>query len=265
MSEANSAGSAESAVLTERHGRVLIVRFNRPDVRNAVNGGIASGVERAIDELEIDDGLWVGVLTGNGPVFCAGADLELVSRGDGGQMRTQRGGFGGFVRRVRTKPVIAALNGPAVAGGMEIALACDLIVAAQGSVLGIPEVKRSLLAAAGGLVRLPELVGEKAAMELALTGDPWPAERLMALGLVSRVVPPAELIGAALGLAEAICRNAPLAVRAARRCIVDGRGRGEDARWEQVAREMSALSITADYQEGPRAFLEGREPAWKGH
>ena len=150
--------SDEAKVLTEVRGRTLVITMNRPEARNAVNGDVASGIEAAIDELENNEELWTAVLTGNGPVFCAGADLKAISSGNAAGLQTERGGFGGFVQRKRTKPVIAALNGPALAGGCELAISCDLIVAPEGGKIGIPEVKRSLIALAGGLVRLPRLL-----------------------------------------------------------------------------------------------------------
>ena len=249
-------------ILVERRDKVLLLTLNRPEARNAVNAAVASALEAAIDVLEEDASLWAAVLTGNGPVFCAGADLKAVSRGEAGGLMTERGHFAGFVRRERSKPVIAALNGDAVAGGMEIAIAADLIVAAEGVRLGIPEVKRSLLAVGGALANLPRLIGEKAAMELALTGDVWPAERFVSLGLVSSVVPKEKLLDSAMALAEAICRNAPLAARAARRSILGGRDLAEDERWKLADREVAELFQTEDFAEGPRAFIEKREPRW---
>lgn len=252
------------AVVTERHEHVLVIRLNRPDRRNAVNGDIAKGLEAAIDELEGDEALWVGVLTGNGPVFCAGADLKMMAEGRAMELITARGDFGGFVRRERTKPVIAALNGDAFAGGFEIAIAADLIVAAEGARVGIPETKRCLLAAAGGMARLPRLVGEKLALEMAITAAPQPVERFVPTGLVSRVVPADEVLTAAFELAEQICENAPLAVQAARRVVVECRDLDEDASWKRVMKEMPALYQSEDFQEGPRSFLEKRKPVWKG-
>src|SRR5690349_21029729 len=144
--------SDPNAVLTERRGNVLVLRLNRPDARNAINGAVAQGIEAAIDELEGDSSLVCGVLAANGPVFCAGADLKLVATGRGNEMATERGGFAGLVRRKRDKPLVAAIHSDALAGGFEIALACDLLVAAEGIKLGLPEVKRSLVALGGGLV-----------------------------------------------------------------------------------------------------------------
>src|SRR5438067_7641364 len=201
----------------EQQGRVGLIRINRPDARNAVNADVANGMEAAIDRLEDDPETWVGVLTGEGPVFSAGADLKAIAAGQGNQLGTKRGGFGGITRRARTKPIIAAVDGPALAGGCEIALACDLIVASRAASFGLPEVKRSLAAAAGGLFRLPRILPPAVAMELILTGDPLPAERAHALGLVNELVAPGEVLRAALALAERVSANAPVAVRESRR------------------------------------------------
>lgn len=252
----------DEIVQQQRDGRILLITLNRPQARNAVNGELVRGLEAAVDTLESDGELWAAVLTGNGPVFSAGADLKAVAAGKLAELRTERGGFGGFVQRERAKPVIAALNGDALAGGLELAIACDLIVAGEGVRLGIPEVSRSLLAVAGGLARLPRLIGEKAALELAMTAAPWPVERFVAMGAVSRVVPRDQVVAEARQLAEVICGNAPLAVRAARRVIIEGRDLDEPGRWRLGDREMAALAGTADFAEGPRAFVEKRPPNW---
>jgi enoyl-CoA hydratase/carnithine racemase len=253
-----------SAVLTERHGSVLVIRLNRPDARNAVNGAIATGMEAAIDELERDDQLLCGVLAANGPVFCAGADLKLVAAGRGVEAATERGGFGGLVRRKRSKPLVAALHSDALAGGFELAIACDLIVAAEGTKLGLPEVKRSLVALGGGLVELTALVGEKLAMELALTGDPIAVERLFTAGLVNRVVPRADVEQEALALAARIGENGPLAVRASYRILREGRDLDTDARWALSMTIGWPVFASEDAREGSMAFVEKRKPAWKG-
>lgn len=251
------------AVLSEVRGRVLVITLNRPEARNAVNGDVATGLEAAVDRLEDDDALWVGVLTHNGPVFCAGADLKLIASGRVAEMITTRGDFAGFVRRERTKPIVAALEGDAFAGGCEIAIACDLIVAAAGTRIGIPEVKRSLLAMAGGLAHLPRLVGEKVALEMALTGAPLGVERLYDVGLVNAVVEAGNALEHALELADRIASNAPLAVRATRAAVVEGRGLGDAARWQLALDKMMPLYASEDFREGPTAFVEKREPEWK--
>jgi enoyl-CoA hydratase len=259
-----AAMSESSAVLSERRGSVLVVRLNRPDARNAVNGDVARGLEAAIDALESDDTLSCGVLAANGPVFCAGADLKMVASGTAAEMATPRGGFAGFVQRKRTKPIIAAVHSDALAGGFEIALACDLIVAAEGIKMGLPETKRSLVALGGGLVELPRLVGEKLAMELALTGDPLPIERLYALGAVNRVVPRAEVESEALALAARIGDNGPLAVRASYRILRAGRDLDTDATWKLSFEVGLPVFGSEDAREGAMAFVQKRKPEWKG-
>src|SRR4030095_12030880 len=165
------------AVEFEQRGPFAVVKINRPEARNAVNGAVAQGIEDAIDKIEADDSIWVGILTGEPPVFCAGADLKEINAGNAGALQTQRGGFGGITQRERTKPIIAAVDGPALAGGTEIVLSCDLVVASTTATFGIPEVKRSLVAGAGGLFRLGRKIPLNIAMELTLTGDPIDATR----------------------------------------------------------------------------------------
>lgn len=245
-------------------GRVGIIRLDRVEARNAINPAMAEAIEAAIDRLEEDDDLWVGVLTHEGPVFCAGADLKEVAAGNGGKLGTKRGGFGGIVLRERTKPLIAAVDGHAVAGGTEIALACDLRVASTASVFGIPEVKRSLVAAAGGLNRLPRVLPPAIAMELALTGDTITAERAHHFGMINAVCEPGHAVEAALELAERINANAPLAVRASRQLVLDAPALDDREGMRQAAAAMGRLADTADFAEGPRAFIEKRPPEWQG-
>ncbi len=260
----SSEGTAEAAVVTEHRGNLLIIRLNRPQARNAVNGELAKGVEAAIDELENNDALTAAVLAANGPVFCAGADLKMIAAGRDAELATERGGFGGLVRRKRTKPLVAAVHSSAFAGGFELVIACDIVVAAQGIQFGLPEVKRSLVALAGGLVELPGLIGEKLAYEIALTGEPVPAERLYQLGFINRLVPAEQVLDEALKLATAICDNGPLAVRASKRIIAEGRDLATDARWKMSNEVGYPVFKTEDAQEGPRAFIEKRKPVWKG-
>ena len=191
-----------TAVLTEVRDRVLIITLNRPEVRNAVDGDIATGVEAAIDQLEENDDLLIGIITGNGSAFCAGADLKVLAQADPAAMPalTKRGHFAGFVNRERTKPVIAAVNGAAVAGGFEIVLACDLVVATTTAVFGLPEAKRSLVAFAGGIFRSPRALPLNVAMEIALTGEPIDVQRAYSLGFVNRIVEPATLLDEAMAL-----------------------------------------------------------------
>lgn len=248
----------------EVHGNVALIAINRPDTRNAVNGAVASGIEEAIDAVEANPDVWVAVLTGRGSVFCAGADLKAVSSGTARQMSTERGGFAGIVTRERTKPIIAACDGPALAGGTEIALSCDLIVASSAARFGIPEVKRSLIAAAGGLFRLPRVLPRNVAMELALTGDPISAERAYHFGLVNVLAEPGQAVAAAFALAERITVNAPLAVRASRNVLLHGAGASDADAWALTAAEMAPVAASQDFREGPLAFIEKRPPVWKG-
>jgi enoyl-CoA hydratase len=243
--------------------RLAIIRLNRPDARNAVNPALSAALETAIDRLEADDDVWVGILTGNGPAFCAGADLKTVAAG-GVSVDTERGGFAGFVRRERDKPVIAAVDGPAVAGGSEIALACDLIVATTASTFGLPEVKRSLVASAGGLSRLPRALPPMIAMELALTGEPMDAATAAHHGLVNRLVAPGTAVDEARALAAAIVANAPLAVRATRRVLLASRLLTDEEAMRRSGEELRAVARTEDFREGPRAFVEKRPPVWRG-
>ena len=245
-------------------GRVGIIRLDRVEARNAINPAMAEAIEAAIDRLEADDEIWAGVLTHEGPVFCAGADLKEVAAGNGGHLGTVRGGFGGIVLRERSKPLIAAVDGHAVAGGTEIALACDLRVASTVSVFGIPEVKRSLVAAAGGLNRLPRVLPPAIAMELALTGDTITAERAHHFGMINDVCQPGEAVDAALALAARVNANAPLAVRASRRLVLESPGLDDREAMRRAAAAMGELASTADFAEGPRAFIEKRPPEWQG-
>jgi enoyl-CoA hydratase len=248
----------------EQRDRIGLIRLNRPDARNAVNADVANGMEAAIDRLEDDPDTWVGVLTGEGPVFSAGADLKAIAAGQGNELGTARGGFGGITRRARTKPIIAAVDGPALAGGCEIAIACDLIVASTAAVFGLPEVKRSLAAAAGGLFRLPRMLPRKVAMEIVLTGDPITAERAYEFGMINQLVEPGQAVTAAMALAERICANAPLAVRESRAVVMAIDTEDDNTLWRMSNRALANLMATEDFAEGPRAFIEKRPPQWKG-
>lgn len=249
----------------EVQGRVGVIRLDRVEARNAINQEMAEAIEAAIDRLEGDDDLWVGILTHEGPVFCAGADLKEVAAGNGARLGTKRGGFGGIVLRERVKPLIAAVDGHAVAGGTEIALSCDLRVASTTSVFGIPEVKRSLVAAAGGLNRLPRVLPPAIAMELALTGDTITAERAHHFGMINAVCEPGAAVDEALALAARVNANAPLAVRASRQLVLDAPSLDDREAMRRAAAAMGELADTADFAEGPRAFIEKRAPQWRGH
>jgi enoyl-CoA hydratase len=252
----------EQAVLTERRGRTLIITLNRPDARNAVNAALAAGVAAALDELDSDDELSIGIVTGAGNGFCAGMDLKAFVAGESPYVEGR--GFAGIAQRASDKPVIAAIEGFAVAGGLEVALACDLIVAARGAKLGIPEAKRSLVAAGGALLRLPKRIPYHVAMELALTGDPIPAERGAELGLVNRLAEPGATLDGALELAEVIAKNGPLALIASKRILVEEPGWSEDEKWQKQGEISGPVFGSEDAREGATAFAEKREPEWKG-
>jgi enoyl-CoA hydratase len=249
---------------TEVHGNVLVMKINRPEARNAVNADVAQGIEAGIDRLESDDALWVGILTGTREFFCAGADLKLINAGKAAEMMTPKGGFAGIVTRDRSKPIIAAVEGPALAGGTEIVLSCDLVVASRESRFGIPEVKRSLVAAAGGLFRLPRVLPRNVALELGLTGDPIEAERAYHFGLVNRLAEPGQALEAALELASQITANAPLAVQATRRLMFELKDADDEIGIQKSNEAMLGLFGTEDFSEGLTAFIEKRSPQWKG-
>jgi enoyl-CoA hydratase len=252
----------EQAVLTERRERVLVITINRPDQRNAVNAAVANGISAALDELDADAELTLGVLTGAGKGFCAGMDLKAFVAGESAW--TESRGFAGIAQRPAEKPLIAAIEGFAVAGGLEIALACDLIVAARGARLGIPEVKRSLVAAGGGLLRLPRVLPRNIAMELALTGDPIEAERGYELGLVNRLAEPGRALDTALELAGQIAPNAPLALAGSKRILVESVDWSESEFWERQGKIVGPVMSSEDAQEGSTAFAEKRAPVWQG-
>ncbi len=251
-------------VRLEIEGRVCIITLNRPAARSAINHDMAVGIEAAIDRIEDDPEVWVGILTATPPVFSAGADLKVMGAGGFGELSTVRGGFAGLVRRVRHKPLIAAVNGAALAGGFELVLSCDLVVAATTAYFGIPEVKRSLLAAAGGLLRLPRKIPVNLAMEMALTGDPITAERAADLGLVNQLCPPEEVVDAALALVARVTANAPLAVRESRRVLLAAADLDDEAGWESSAAGVAVAVGAADFEEGIKAFIEKRPPTWTG-
>jgi enoyl-CoA hydratase len=250
------------AVLTERRGNVLLITLNRPDARNAINLPVAQGIAAALDELDSEDSLSVGVLTGAGKGFCAGMDLKAFVTGErpwvGGR------GFAGIVRRASLKPLIAAVEGFAVAGGLEVALACDLIVAARGAKLGVPEVKRSLVAAGGALLRLPRRIPYHLAMELALTGDPILAERAAEIGLVNRLAEPGTAVEVALGLARGIAANAPLALVASKRILQEQSDWSSAQMWHAQSAISDPVFVSEDAREGATAFAEKRPPVWRG-
>jgi enoyl-CoA hydratase len=249
-------------VLTERREGVLLITLNRPDARNAVNLPLAQGIAAALDELDGVDSLSVGVLTGAGKGFCAGMDLKAFLSGERPWVEDR--GFAGIVRRGAVKPLIAAIEGFAVAGGLEVALACDLIVAARGAKLGIPEVKRSLVAAGGALLRLPRSLPYNVAMELALTGNPVIAERAAELGLVNRLADPGRAVEEALGFAAEIAANAPLALIASKRILQEQWDWSATEMWDAQSAISDPVFTSEDAREGATAFAEKRPPVWRG-
>jgi enoyl-CoA hydratase len=248
----------------EARGRVALITINRPEARNAINGAVAAGLQDAVQRLEADPDLWVGVIAGNGPVFSAGADLKEIAAGRVATLATDPGGFAGITRLARTKPLIAAVDGPALAGGCEIVLTCDLVIASTAASFGIPEVKRSLIAGAGGLFRLPRVLPRNVAMELAITGDPISAERAYGLGLVNELCEPGAAIDAAIALAARVSVNAPIAVQLTRGLILAEGVAGDEEAWRLTDAATAAVMATEDFAEGPRAFIEKREPVWSG-
>lgn len=257
MSDATDAVS--DPVLTEQRDRVLVITINRPEAKNAVNAAVSHALAAAADRLDDDPGLSVGILTGAGGSFCAGMDLKAFARGENVAVK----GRGlGFTERPPVKPIIAAVEGYALAGGTELALATDLIVAARNSAFGIPEVKRGLVAAGGGLLRLPQRIPYQIAMELALTGDTLSAERAHELGLVNVLAEPGHALEAALELASRITANGPLAVAATKRVITESRGWSPRDQWREQAGIIMPVFGSNDAKEGAIAFAEKRPPNW---
>ena len=256
-------------VLYETRGRIGLITLNRPEARNAVNGDVANALEAAIDQLENDPEVWVGILTANTegqerPVFSAGADLKAINAGQAGSLSTARGGFAGFVYRERKKPVIVAVDGLATAGGCEIVLGADLVVATTRSAFGLAEVTRNLIAGAGGLFRLPRAIGQATAMEVILTGLPLSAQRAYDLGLVNRLVEPGQAVAEATNLAEQICAAAPLAVWASRRVVLASAYEDDETLKKMTNAEFATVLASEDTKEGLTAFIEKRRPNWQG-
>lgn len=256
MSEAS-----KSAILTREENGVFIITMNRPEVSNAVNGELAQGMHAAIDELDSNPNLHVGIITGSGKGFCAGMDLKAYLVGD--NPATERG-FAGVTRRASDKPLIAAVEGFAVAGGMEIALACDLIVASHGTKFGVPEVKRALVAAAGGLMRLPKRVPYQAAMYMAITGEYLDAQRAYELGMICELCERGTALERALVLGKLIAKNGPMAVKASKAIIRDTQDLTEADGWEMQDRLGLPALDSEDAKEGAAAFAERRDPVWRG-
>lgn len=265
-----SSDAAETnVVLVEQHDHISVITLNRPAARNSVNMAVAEGLGDAVEAADADPAVRVIILTGTGDqAFCAGADLKAIARGervipDGARARW---GFAGYVNHPVSKPTIAAVNGFALGGGTELALASDLVVAAETATFGLPEVRRGLVAAAGGAFRLPQQIPRKLALELMLTGEPISALRAHELGLLNRVVAPGEALAAAIDLATTIAANAPLAVQASKRIaagITDGHVDGERDDWARNRLETKKVMTSKDAAEGSLAFAQKRAPRWR--
>ncbi|OYN80275.1 crotonase/enoyl-CoA hydratase family protein [Mycolicibacterium sphagni] len=256
------------AALSERRGNVLLITINRPDARNAVNGAVSTAVGDLLQQAQADADVWAVVVTGAGDKsFCAGADLKAISRRENlFHPQHPEWGFAGYVRHFIDKPTIAAVNGAAFGGGTELALASDLVVAQESAKFGLPEVKRGLVAAAGGVFRIVDQLPRKVAMHLLFTGEPITAAEALEWGLINEVVPDGTAVDAALALAQRITVNAPLAVQASKRVAVgvdDGVITADEAGWTRTIREIGALMKSEDAKEGPLAFAEKRQPVWK--
>jgi enoyl-CoA hydratase/carnithine racemase len=255
--------TTSQSLLIEYHGRIMVVRLNRPRRRNAIDLPTARLLSAALDELDARDDLSVAVLTGSTELFCAGMDLKAYAETGERPVDDSRGGFG-IVARPPDKPVIAAVEGPALGGGFEIVLACDLIVAGESATFGLPEVKRGLVASGGGMLRLPQRIPHNLAVEAALTGRPLTARRYAELGLVNEVVPDGEALASALDLAEDIAANAPLAIRATKMVMTRSRDWPIEQQFSRQEDVIGLVRASADAREGARAFAEKRAPRWQG-
>jgi len=249
-------------ILRERRGHVELLTLNRPEARNAINLALAVALGAALDDCERDDDVWVVILTGSGDkAFSAGMDLKAFAAGE---FPITDAGFGGLTQRQFSKPLIAAANGSALAGGFEMLISCDLVVAADHAKFGIPESSRGLVAGAGGLIRLPKLIPLAVALEMALTAEPIDAQRAYELGLVNRVVPADQVLATALALAERIAQNAPMAVRLSKDVMKRSRELTEEQAWPVSDEAFGASGRSADALEGATAFAEKRAPNWRG-
>ena len=249
-------------VLTEFDDGILTVTINRPETKNAINKAVAEGIAAAMDELDANDDLRVAILTGAGGSFCSGMDLKAFLKGENPVVKGR--GFAGMTEHTTRKPTIAALEGYVFAGGLELALACDLSVCGESTKFGIPETKRGLVAAAGGLVKLPRMIPVRIAMEMALTGEPITAQRAFELSLVNRVVSDGTVLEEARELARLICANGPLAIMASKRIIIESSDWSRDEMFSNQWQIVGPVFKSEDAREGPKAFAEKRPPQWKG-
>jgi enoyl-CoA hydratase/carnithine racemase len=246
-------------VASRRDGRVLVISLQRAGKRNAIDRAMADGLEAALDELDDEPELWAGILSGTGDVFSAGSDLTA-----GGDYVTSRGGEYGIIRRQRRKPVIAAVEGPALGGGLEIVLACDLVVASTAALFGLPEVRIGVLPTCAGLFRGPRALPLNVAKQLILTGRPIDGHRAHEVGLVNLLCEPGTAVSQALVLAQQICENAPVSVQACLAAVNRVTAAADELGWEETARALMTATRSADAREGVRAFLEKRPPVWTG-
>lgn len=251
-------------VLYDVDGRVATLTLNRPAQRNAVSPELTVAMDATLRRFEEDPQVWVGLLTGAGPNFCAGADLKAIAAGRGRELSTEAGGFAGFVRYPRTKPVVAAVTGFALAGGTELVLTCDMVVAAEDAVFGLPEVTRGIVAAGGGMFRLPRALPPAIARELLLTGGRLPAADAHRLGMVNRLVAAEQVVSTARELADTICANAPVAVRETLALARAALEIDEQEAWRRSDEARARVAQSEDAKEGPRAFAEKRPPTWTG-
>jgi enoyl-CoA hydratase len=254
--------SPDSPVLVEQQNGILIITINRPQVRNAVNRAVALGIAAALDELDDNPAIAVAILTGAGGTFCSGMDLKAFVTGERPEIEGR--GLVGLTERPPQKPLIAAVEGFALAGGCEIVLACDLVVAAVDATFGIPEVTRGLVAGSGGLIRLPQKIPAQIALEYALTGEHFSAIDARAWGLVNRICAPGQALAGAVELAQAILRNGPLGVQMTKRIMNEARSWPADEVWDRQRGLVESVLATDDAREGALAFAEKRSPQWRG-
>lgn len=261
-----SEGETPAKVLTETVGHVGVITINRPEVFNCVDNDVSAGIEAALDAYDADDSIWVIVITCAGEkAFCAGMDLKAFAKlGREAKIFTEKGGFAGITHRLFEKPTIAAVNGVALGGGCEIALACDLVVASETAKFGLPEVKIGIMAAAGGVSRLSRQVPRALALEMLMTGEPIDAARAYEAGLVNRIAEPGKTLETAIALAETICAASPVAVRESRRVALATAGLSDEESWPIVSASNRIVLKSADMKEGQKAFAEKRPPQWTG-